>query len=199
MALKKKKSLHHILFPNQFFKPKSSFLLGFVLKILVHLFKFLQILSSNACFMINHWERKGFCFLDRINMLAILWTEINPGRSQVFEIQSRNWTIVSSHLQQCSLLLPGTQLDWRNLLMSWETVETQIIVTLPFHRYENEQNLVPNLLIVSTTEQLVFLSRKLWTLATESLRSCSPCSLKKSLWNRTVTVSLWTFTPPSAL
>lgn len=47
-GIKKKKSLHHILFPNQFFKPKGSFLLGFVLKILVHLFEFLQILLSNA-------------------------------------------------------------------------------------------------------------------------------------------------------
>lgn len=97
------------------------------------------------------------------------------------------------------MLLPGTQLDGGHLLMSWETVEIQITVTLPFHQYEHEQNLVPFLFILSTTEQLVSLNRKLWILATESLRSCSLYSLKKSLSNRTVTASLWTFSPSSVL
>lgn len=65
--------------------------------------------------------------------------------------------------------------------MSRETVEAKITVTLPFHQQENEQNLGPFLSIVSTTEQLVFLNRKLLILATESLISCSLCSMKKSI------------------
>lgn len=36
------------------------------------------------------------------------------------------------------------------------SVETQITVTLPFHQFGNEQNLVPFPLIVSTTEQTSF-------------------------------------------